>query len=157
MNPAQAQHALAAGISAAPLAAAAISPSLPWEAAVLSTLVFCAGYLLTRARPGRALYLSATGLLPVVACASAALPAGVAVFWMLAGLVAIETGICAARSDILPFFAFCLVSGAVALVARLSPHADLPLAALAGATALFLAVRMVREYRFRKQYRGAVT
>jgi hypothetical protein len=61
----------------------------------------------------------------------------------------------ASGNDWLTYAAFCGVTLVIAAGIQASNHVLLPLIILTGIVALFAAVRILRDYRFRKQYTGA--
>jgi hypothetical protein len=109
----------------------------------------------TRTWKDRVFYILCSGQ-PLVIALSAVLPgAGLFAVWMLAGIVLAELGMLASGYDWLTYAAFCGVTLVIAAVIQASNHVLLPLIMLTGIVTLFAAVRILRDYRFRKQYTGA--
>jgi len=123
-------------------------------------------YLLLLALPGIVLYVTRTwndrvfyilcaGQPLVIALAAAQVWAGLFAVWMLAGIVLAALGMLEPGGDLPAYAAFCGATLVIATGIDASAHVLLPLLITGGLTAVFVLVFTVREYRFRKQYRGA--
>jgi hypothetical protein len=109
----------------------------------------------TRTGKDRVFYILCAGQPLVIALSAVLVWAGLFAEWMLAGIVLAELGMLASRNDWLTYAAFCGVTLVIAAGIQASNHVLLPLIILTGSIALFAAVRILRDYRFRKQYTGA--
>ena len=100
----------------------------------------------------RAFYLVCAGEPLIVACGAINLWAGVLVVWMVAGIVCNAMGMLEFLMGIKSFVLFCGVAAIVAILIQISNHVFLPLLILAAGTGAILAVLVVRDYQFRKQF-----
>jgi len=142
---------LAAGVLIFTLAASPAS----WY--IYPVLLALAGIVLyvTRTGKDRVFYILCAAQPLVIALSAVLAGAGLFAVWMLAGIVLAELGMLASGNDWLRYAAFCGVTLVIALGIQASNHVLLPLMILIGLIALFAAVRILRDYRFRKQYTGA--
>jgi hypothetical protein len=109
----------------------------------------------TRTWKDRIFYILCAGLPLVIALSAVQLWAGVFAVWMLAGIVLAAPGMLASRDDGLTYAAFCGVTLVIAAGIDASGHVLLPLLITGTLAAVFVMAITVRQYRFRKQYRGA--
>ena len=109
----------------------------------------------TRTWKDRVFYILCAGQPLVIALSAVLVWAGLFAEWMLSGIVLAELGRLTSRNDWLTYAAFCGVTLVIAAGIQASNHVLLPLIILAGLIILFAAVRILRDYRFRKQYSGA--
>jgi hypothetical protein len=121
---------------------------------ILLILVF-GSLILTRTWRDRGFYLVCSGIPLVVACSLMNLWAGLFTICMGAGIVCSTLGLLESRQDLIRLGFFWGCSFLTALLIQISNHVLFPLIILGGITALFLAVRSVRMYQFRKHYAGA--
>jgi|WetSurMetagenome_2_1015567.scaffolds.fasta_scaffold95700_2 hypothetical protein len=106
----------------------------------------------TRTGKDRAFYILCAGQPLVIALSAVLIGAGLFAVWMLAGIVLAELGMLASGNDWLMYAAFCGITLVIAVGIQVSNHVLLPLMILTGLIALFAAVRILRDYQFRKQY-----
>jgi len=109
----------------------------------------------TRTWKDRVFYILCAGQPLVIALSAVLVWAGLFAEWTLSGIVLAELGRLTSRNDWLAYAAFCGVILVIAAGIQASNHVLLPLMILAGLITLFAAVRMLHDYRFRKQYTGA--
>ena len=100
----------------------------------------------------RAFYLVCCGEPLIVACGAINLWAGLFVVWMVVGIVCNTMGMLEFSGGIKSFVLFCGVAAIVAILMQISNHVLLPLLILTAGTGAILAVLMVRDYQFRKQF-----
>ena len=132
----------------------AVSPASWYLCPLLLALTGIVLYA-TRTWKDRVFYILCAGQPLVIALSAVLVWAGLFAEWMLAGIVLAELGMLASRNDWLAYAAFCGVTLVIAAGIQASNHVLLPLIILTGIIALFAAVRILRDYRFRKQYTGA--
>ena len=142
---------LAAGVLVFTVAASPASWYLYPLLLALSGIVLYA----TRTGKDRVFYIICAGQPLVIALSAALVWAGLFAEWMLAGIVLAELGMLSSRNDWLTSAAFCGATLVIAAGIQASNHVLLPLFILTGIIALFAAVRILRDYQFRKQYSGA--
>ena len=135
--------------------AAAVFPAPAWYLTLVLLGLFVAVYWLTRNWHDRVFYLVCSGALLVVACGTTSIWEGLAIAWMLGGIIATATGMEVSRDDIPAVLTFGACTLAVALMIQLSNHVLLPLLVLSAASAGIAAVMAIRDYRFRKLCSGA--
>ncbi len=109
----------------------------------------------TRTWKDRVFYILCAGQPLVIALSAVLVWAGLFAEWMLSGIVLAELGRLTSRNDWLTYAAFCGVTLVIAAGIQASNHVLLPLLILVGLIILFAAVRILHDYRFRKQYTGA--
>lgn len=100
----------------------------------------------------RAFYLVCAGEPLIVACGAMNLYAGMFAVWMVAGIVCNAMGMLEFLMGIKSFVLFCGVAAIVAILVQVSNHVLLPLLILTAGTGAILAVLVVRDYQFRKQF-----
>jgi len=142
---------LAAGVL---IFTAAASPASWYLYPLLLALTGMVLYV-TRTWKDRVFYILCAGQPLVIALSAVLVWAGLFAEWMLSGIVLAELGRLTSRNDWLTYAAFCGVTLVIAAGIQASNHVLLPLIILAGLITLFAAVRILRDYRFRKQYSGA--
>ena len=100
----------------------------------------------------RVFYLVCAGEPLIVACGAINLWAGVFVLWMVAGIVCNAIGMLDFLMGIKSFVLFCGVAAIVAILIQVSNHVLLPLLILATGTGAILAVQVIRDHQFIKQF-----
>jgi len=116
--------------------------------------LFAGIWFITRTWHDRAFYQLCAGLPLILACGSVSLWAGLFVIWMIAGIAGNAMGIVRETWERRLFVLFCGVTLLVAVLVQVSNHVVLPLLLLCIITAGILALQAIRDYKFRKQYRG---
>ncbi len=132
----------------------AAPPASPYIGPLLLFLTGIVVYA-TRTWKDRAFYLLCAGQPLVIALSVVLIWAGLFAVWMLAGIVLADLGMLASASDWISYAAFCGATLVIAAGIEVSNHVLLPLMILAGLLVLLVAVQILRDYRFRKQYAGA--
>jgi len=132
----------------------AASPASPYICPLLLVLTGIVLYT-TRTWKDRAFYILCAGLPLVIALSAVQIWAGLFAVWMLAGIVLAELEMLASGNEWMSYAAFCGATLVIAAGIQVSNHVLLPLMILAGIIALIVAVQILRDYRFRKQYTGA--
>ena len=130
------------------------TPASPYICPLLLALTGMVLYT-TRTWKDRVFYILCAGQPLVIALTAFLVWAGLFAVWMLAGIVLAEVGMLASGNDWISYAAFCGATLVIAAGIQASNHVLLPLMILAGLVALIVAIQILRDYRFRKQYTGA--
>ena len=141
---------LAAGV----LALSILIVSAVEYTSIITLCLFAGIWFGIRAWHDRAFYLVCAGLPLILACGSINLWAGLFVIWIIAGISCNAMGIFKETSEIRLFVLFCGVTVLVAVLVQVSNHVVVPLILLSIILAIILAIQAIRDFKFRKQYRG---
>jgi len=132
-----------------------ISPAPSGYLPVLLVGIFAALYWWIRNWHDRFFYLVCSGIVLVAVCGAGSTWEGLIIAWMVAGILATVTGVTVSVHDLPAVLAGGAATILITLMIELANHALLPIAILCGMTLGFLAVIIIRDYRFQKQYSGA--
>lgn len=132
-----------------------IRPAMAGYLSILLVGIFAVIYWWTRNWHDRFFYVACSGVLLVVICGAISIWEGLIIAWMVAGILATVTGVTVSVHDLPAVLAGGVATILITLMIELANHALLPIAILCGITLGFLAVIILRDYRFQKQYSGA--
>ena len=139
---------LAAGV----IGITAWSGSPVWYLNLIFLCLFGGIFSAIRSWHDRVFYLVCAGEPLIVACGATNLWAGVFVVWMVAGIVCNAMGMLEFSGGIKSFILFCGIAAIVAILIQVSNHVLLPLLILTAGTGAILAVQVIRDHQFRKQF-----
>ncbi len=154
MNPVNTRFFLNGLLAAVILLFSLLYPSPAAYAALFSTVLFIAVFLVTRSWDDRAVYLALAGTLLVAVFSAASAWGGLAAAWMIALIIASVMDIRLTRASAKSLAIAACATVAVTLFIDSQNHVPVPLMVVCTAAFLILAVIAVRKYRFRKHYCG---